>query len=101
MSAITDTLIAEFQYLTKNAVALKEQIDKSKTKTKKEYLTKKLHRNNNQAIEVVVALDKLKNTQSLSDQVDDRTDDETEICEGIVLREQERQKDDPISETSH
>ena len=57
MSVVQDAIIAEMQSLMKISVDYKRQIDAAKTKTKKNILTKKLHKNNRKIAALSTSLD--------------------------------------------
>ena len=110
MSIIQQTLVAELQTLFQTATSLKEKIEKATTNTKKEYYSKKLHRNNNVAADVIIALERirkyknseLQNFDSIiqkSPENNNLPKEIIEICKNINDREQDREYNDESSET--
>lgn len=59
MSEVKITLINEFTMHAKEAIRLKKLIQTARTDTKKQFYTKKLHKNNLLALQILDALQKL------------------------------------------
>lgn len=56
---LNQILEAEIRDLAHNAVVLKREIDTAKTSYKKKYFSRKLKKNNDEAVKLLMALEKL------------------------------------------
>ena len=60
-SVMKSVTISRLQELVANAVALRKQIKDAKTGVKKQYYTKKLRKNNQEAFQLMLAYERLQN----------------------------------------
>jgi len=67
-SAALDTAKQYFIELSNRAIELKEQVDNSQTETKRKYYSNKLEKNNDEAIRVLIMIEKLSIIRSINDE---------------------------------
>lgn len=82
MSLVKQALVIEIRQHIAKAMDLKKKIDTAKTETKKSVYNKKLKKNNIEAADLLVALDRLLLEETKNKQADDGVKDEVPVLEG-------------------
>lgn len=74
-----ETLIQEIDFLSKKSVELKKTMDLAKTEFKRERFLTKLRRNNNKVFELIQLLERLPETQTVDELIEESKNAEIKV----------------------
>lgn len=75
---LKDVVLAEVQELVKTSKELQQNIKEAKTGVKSEYFRKKLKKNNERLMEMLIALEKLNHKEENNDSSPDTEEEQTD-----------------------